>query len=114
MWLLNRHGDVQAFIGRDEVIEILGILANIDLNPVHLPAAVRIHPSTNGRPPSWYAYREVVRFCASVLVDFVLGGHVDLLFDLTSRQNPSGKFYFLLILKGGSLRFDYTLYFTYV
>src|SRR5688500_10690953 len=44
MWLLNRHGDAQAFVGRNEVIEILGILANIDLNPVHLPAAVRIHP----------------------------------------------------------------------
>ena len=49
MWLLNRHGDAQAFVGRDEVIEILGILANIDLNPVHLPAAVRIHP-TRKRP----------------------------------------------------------------
>ena len=39
--LLNRHGDVQAFLGRDEVIEILGILAEVDLDPVHLAAELR-------------------------------------------------------------------------
>jgi hypothetical protein len=36
--LLNRHGDGQAFLGRDEVIEILGVLVDVDFDPVHLAA----------------------------------------------------------------------------
>ncbi len=32
---LNRHGEVQAFFGRDQGIMILRILADVDLNPIY-------------------------------------------------------------------------------
>src|SRR4030095_16800830 len=41
--LLPRHGDAEAFLGRDVMIGILGVVAEIDLHPVDLsvePAGV--------------------------------------------------------------------------
>ena len=38
---LNRHRDVQALLGRDEMIEIHGIFAEVDLDPVHFAAELR-------------------------------------------------------------------------
>lgn len=35
--LLQRQGDVQSLIRRDEVIEIHGILADLDLDPITSP-----------------------------------------------------------------------------
>src|SRR4029434_5072712 len=36
LWLLPRHGDLEALLRGDEVVGVRGVVAEVDLDPVHL------------------------------------------------------------------------------